>query len=209
MNRSLVFAASVALVMLIAVGVASGQLPVGGSDDPELKSFAELPALKSVDKPSSETRDEIRGLVAKAPSDSILASIDPANARGVDIAGGAKAWIAQDSDHGVCLLDRDVSGALGSSCTTLDEFNDSGLVTVSAGSDGKYVVTVVTVPGTDASIHRSGATGPQPLSQHQGVSSAVLVVGDTLNYRDVAVDTAEIDAQRKKAVEEIASQVKK
>lgn len=199
MNKKLiVFALTAVIAVGVAgVSVAGGLLTSDVQPEPTPRAaLADIGQLRAFQTPKPSTESEKRSLDALRtylgtfPAGSLAARADLSSARAFDVSGSDHlAWIAKTANGGICAFSPDSAGNVAAACSTLADFNQAGLISISGGSDSKAVITVVQPDGVGDPVVKSPDGTSRRVPLRNNVAIATGQTGDAVSAGGVTVAT--------------------
>lgn len=210
MKKLLVFISAIALLALASAGASvAGILPATGGDAPPsrpvisdvdaLPVFDQLPSLT---KAQSASLESLKSQISDYPTDISAGNVEFNSARPFSIPGeNGFIWIAKTSDGAVCefmpQMEPGTPGGFSSGCSSLEDFNRTGLSTLNFGSHGDFVAVSIQPDGVDpAEVLRTDGS-KSTLPQTDGVTVANVSLGQAVESGGVTLATSDLASSMK------------
>lgn len=188
-------------VLLALSAIAGAAWAVDGGGGPAEQEATPRHAVRSADDllvfrgefrptaPQVKARGRLARMFARAPEGSLVSTADFERARPVAVPGSSdEAWVAPASNGGLCAFTPTGGEVYSSSCSTLEQFNATGLISVAMGPAGPAIVTVVQPDsvGNPVITAPDGAERELPLQSNVAVGPAR--AGDRLTAGGLTIE---------------------
>lgn len=204
MMRKITLGAATAIALL-ALSVASVSALNGSSATSPISpatNVLDLPVFQKQVARSPATISALGQLKTQATTydaDSIPASADYAKAVPVLVPGTTSkfAWIVPTRTGDICgfipQFGSGIAAGFSSVCSTLSDFNESGLFVLNNGPNGKYLMVSVQPNGSPAPTATAPNGDTRELSIASGVTIASIESGESLSVRGNTFSTSDLD----------------